>query len=152
MSTTRAVRLLVALLVGACAWSAVAHAATPPARPDLRVVGLVDPPSVGQDGMEFSTVITIKNSGRGNARTRSRIGVYLARGEQMVRVARVWRSPLRSGSTGTTRLRVLIPAGLATNNTYQLMACADDTKRVRETRETNNCRKSTYLMFVQPRP
>lgn len=29
MSTTRAVRLLVASLVGACAWSAVAHAATP---------------------------------------------------------------------------------------------------------------------------
>ncbi len=29
MSTTRAVRLLVASLVGVCAWSAVAHAATP---------------------------------------------------------------------------------------------------------------------------
>lgn len=52
-----------------------------------------------------------------------------------------------ASSTGTTT--VTIPSGTALG-TYVLLACADDTKVVAESDETNNCRASNTQIKINP--
>ena len=89
-----------------------------------------------------------KNRGRRKAK-RSVTRYYLSlnrkrdRGDQRLAGKRVVRK-LKPRRRSRGRARVRIPAGLALGQ-YRLLACADDRKKVRESRERNNCRGSRVL-------
>ena len=123
---------LVALPVGA--------AASMP-RPDLKVAAIDGTGSLGP-GSTSSVIVTTRNGGRRRARRTSKTALYLSRDD------RASADDIRVGSTKVPRLRprrsvkrvlgVTVPT--AAPALARLLACADATRRVRESRERNNCR------------
>ena len=86
--------------------------------------------------------VTVENRGAGTARP-SRVGFYLSRDRRKgggdFRLQPRPRLGTRRARTRARLLRTLtVPAGVPTGS-YALLACADDTRRVREQRERNNC-------------
>ena len=91
---------------------------------------------------------TTRNAGRGRARG-TRTAWYLStdrrksRGDR--RLARRRVRALRGGRSSRGRTRVAVPD---TIGSFFAIACADDTRRVRERSERNNCRASTSRIVI----
>jgi hypothetical protein len=118
--------------------------------PDLVVGSVTNPPPAAGAGTGFLVTDTTRNSGTAGAAA-STTRYYLSR--NAVKDARLSARRSIPGLTAGTRSRgeimVTIPADLAPAS-YFLIACADDTRLVAESRESNNCRASTAAVTVAP--
>ena len=112
---------------------------------DLRVSALTVVPAGG------STSTTVANAGRAGAR-RSVLRLVLSADARRDRrdtvVARANVRGLPRGRKARVTVKLALPANLAA----YLLACADDLGKVREARETNNCRAARVTAASQPAP
>jgi CARDB protein len=141
---------LVALLVVAPA----AGAKTPgKGLPDLVVKNVSKPPATKTIGSKLRMVVKVRNVGQTKA-GKSKLGLYLGKGKKHTkkdkRLKRVKVKPLAAGKTKKLKLRVTLPAKTKAG-TYRLFACADDTKKVKESKE-RNCRATRKVQLVPVAP
>ena len=143
------------VLVGALATAGPASAA---GRADMEVARAgAESVSSSCDANGCSVRLTasarVANRGALRAR-RARIGFFLVKDGQRVSAGRKWVPAIRGGRRRSS-VATLSLTGLAPG-TYRLLACADVTKRVRESSERNNCRSSASFAIggttAQPAP
>ena len=132
-----------------------ALAAPAAARPDLQVRAISTPSTQEAPGGRMTVSTTVRNAGNRTARS-SRVGFYLSldrrksRGDFRLRPRALLRA--RRPRTRARLLRTLtVPSGIPAGRSYALIACADDTRRVRESRERNNCRSASRRLPIVPR-
>ncbi len=123
--------------------------------PDLQVTSLSNPPAAAVVGEVFSVTDTTANAGTASAgasTTRHYLSLDAAwsSGDALLTGTRSVPG-LGAGATSAGTVAVAIPSGAATG-TYYLLACADDTKVVTESNETNNCKASTTTIAVSATP
>lgn len=143
------VQVSVAAMVGLAALAAAAPAG--PSRPDLHVatasVQRVDTPT----GRAVRVSARIRNARRRTARS-SRVGVYLSRdarrGRDDRRLRRVLIRPVRGRKVVPAHARVTIPSAI--RGRWRIVVCADDTRRIRERREDNNCKAAAQVVTIGP--
>ena len=120
-------------------------------RPDLRVSGIVEPPSALRPGDEFSTVAVVSNVG-GRSAAASHTEFYLSRDDRLepsaVLVSTRRTHRIRAGGETRVDARIRIPSDFPTNTERFLVACADGRERVRERDERRNCFGSALSVFV----
>jgi glucose/arabinose dehydrogenase/subtilase family serine protease len=119
--------------------------------PDLVTTGVTNPPTEITPGGKFTVTDTVANAGSTTAAaTTSRYYLSLNAakdaGDALLSGSRAVVS-LAPGVTSTGSKGVTVPATLALG-TYYLLACADDTAKVSEASETNNCLASTGAVNV----
>ncbi|MFY9558608.1 MAG: CARDB domain-containing protein [Terriglobales bacterium] len=141
----RSSRTLRAATHGRSVWDIVV-----PDLPDLTETSVSNPPATVLDGGSFSVTDTVRNIGSGAAAasttryylstTPSKGGAHRLTGSRAV-------PSLASGATSSGTVTVTVSAGTAAG-TYFLLACADDTHVVRETKESNNCKASATQVTV----
>ena len=119
--------------------------ATAAPRVDLQMRAVSTASSKAVPGSRLTAVATVENPGDKTA-PRSRLGFYLSRdrrkgrGDFRLRPRVLLRA--RKPRTRTKLFRTLtVPAGVPLGS-YVLIGCADDTHRIRERRERNNCRSA----------
>jgi hypothetical protein len=138
-------------MVGAFTLPSAAGGA-PTKKPDLRVWGVLDPPSVLPIGQEFSEDISIRNVGRNKTAKKGRTEIYLTRDPQNptreVYLGRVVLPRLQRGHTSIKSVRLKLPATTPIWPEYFVLACTDTTHVVRESDEGNNCSTSAIGMNV----
>ena len=126
--------------------------ATAATGPDLTVPSVAAPPSSVMAGESIRVSAKIANTGnRSAAKTTTRF--YLStdakksKGDRLItsKATTSLRAKRSTTVTTTAKLSSAIPA-----RTYRLIVCADATSKVRETRETNNCRTATRAVKVTP--
>jgi CARDB len=123
-------------------------------RPDLVVSGLRKAPKTLVGGKAKTLKVKVSNAGRVSAH-RSKVRVYLGwdRRLELGRMLRVGTGSVpRLGPrrSRTVKLRMRVPLTVAERSGLYLVACADDTKRVRETKERNNCGGGHRVAVRQP--
>jgi hypothetical protein len=132
---------------------AVGAPPAPAARPDLTVSALSSPPSKAEPGDAFTVTATVANRGDATAGA-STTAVFLSKdrtkGPGDVRLASTTVKALKPGATTRLRTRVTLPRSTKAG-TYHVLACADDRARVREARESDNCRSSATKVKVSVR-
>lgn len=117
-------------------------------RPDLVVSALSSAAEVTA-GTTLRVRLTTKNRGRSRAAA-SITKVYLSADRRVgrdVAVGTIRVPRLKPGRKHIARLDLRVPARAAARN-YRLLACADARRRVRESREGNNCRLATRAVQV----
>lgn len=124
------------------------------ALPDLVVAKVSKPPKTQTVGTKLKLVVKVANKGNADA-GKSKLGLYLGKGKKHTkkdkRLKRVKVKPLAAGKSKKLKLRVTIPAKTKLGS-YRLFACADDTKKVTETKE-RNCKGTRKLSVVaKPTP
>ena len=129
-----------------------AHAAS---RPDLVVSRVSVPTAAVAAGAPLSATDTTRNRGRAAAKgttTRWYLSTDRRRGVSDMRMSGRRRvRALRRGRSQRGAALVRVPAAV-TAGSYFLLACADDTRRVRESNERNNCRASAARLPVGAGP
>ncbi|HYQ79285.1 MAG TPA: CARDB domain-containing protein [Solirubrobacterales bacterium] len=149
MNRSRFVLLLSFTLVALLAVSPAAGAKTKAALPDLVVKKVSKPPKTKTVGTKLKLVIKVANKGGGKA-AKSQLGLYLGKGKKHTkkdkRLKRVKVKPLAAGKGKKLKLRVTIPAKTKVG-AYRLFACADDAKKVKESKE-RNCKGTRKLSLV----
>lgn len=152
MNRTRFSLLALLTLVAVLAAVPAGGAKTKTAQPDLVVKKVSKPPKAQTVGTKVKLVVKVANLGDAKA-GKSKLGVYLGKGKKHKkkdkRLKRVKVKPLAAGKGKKLKLRVTIPAKTAAG-TYRLFACADDTKKVKESKE-RNC-KGTRKISLQAVP
>jgi len=122
-----------------------AHAA---ARPDLRVAALSPAAVTAAPGASAPLTFTVANRGRVAAR-RSTLRLLLSADAKRDRTDRVLARAnvraLKAGKRAKLRATVTLPA---TPGAYRVLACADDLRKVHETREGNNCRSASVTLVA----
>ncbi|HEY6890465.1 MAG TPA: CARDB domain-containing protein, partial [Solirubrobacter sp.] len=121
---------------------AVAPSAQAATRPDLRVPALAPATVAAGASVVFTT--TVRNAGRGRA-GRSVVRVLPASGTRRSVLARANVRALARGRRVRVSVRVTLPTTAGS-----LQVCADDLRKVRETRETNNCRAVRVTASAPP--
>ena len=145
-----------ALLSALCVALVAPTVATAAPRPDLRVLSVRTGSTQEAPNSLLTATVRVVNSGRGAARA-TRLGLYLSLDRRKGRGDfRLRPRPRVSARRPRSRLRMLrtyrVPAGVPAGD-YALVACADDTRRVRERRERNNCRSAARrIRIVVPVP
>ncbi len=145
--------VLLALLPSVAAASVADASTAPKPRPDL-VISSVTTARTVTAGDAVRIRVTTRNAGRTKAgRTTTRFALSPDRtpsasdrtlGSRPV-------GPLAGGARSTGTRRVSVPAATAAG-TYYVVACADDTRAVRETHERNNCRATTAVTVAAATP
>jgi len=134
-----------ALVLLACA--APAHAA---GRPDLFVTKLSSPAGTAQPGVRHTASAVVRNLGSGAA-GRSSLGFYLStdslRSRGDIRVGGSAIKPLAPSRGARVSKSFTIPQGTPPG-AYDVLVCADDGQRVRESHEGNNCLASRLRLTV----
>jgi hypothetical protein len=121
--------------------------------PDLITTAISNPPPIVGTGGTFSITDAALNQGNvtgGSSSTRyylSLDGVKSA-GDILLTGARSVAG-LAPGASSIGMKAVTVPSGTATG-TYYVLACADDTSKVGEAEETNNCLASEGAVTIQP--
>jgi CARDB len=133
---------LVALLAAAPAANAK-HGKEP--LPDLAVGKVSKPPASAVVGSKLNVVVKLRNKGKAKA-GKSRLGLYLATGKKHKakkdrRLGRAKVKALRAHKRAKAKFSVVFPTNV-TPGTYRLIACADDTGRLKESKERDNCAAS----------
>ena len=126
---------------------AEAHAAAK--RPDLVVSAVGTPPVKVRHGSSFSLGATVANKGRAAAKATS-LRFYLSRDTTRsaddIVAGTVPVKRIKPRKRKTVSGKVAVPWG--STGSYWVLACADATKKVRETKEGNNCRPSKAQVNV----
>jgi subtilase family serine protease len=119
--------------------------------PNLRVTALSNPPSSVRRGRTMRVQDSTRNVGTAKAGTsvtryllsldgRRSAGDVLLAGTRSI-------AALAPGATARGAVTVRVPSSTPVGK-YRLLACADDTKRVAEGNERDNCRASTFTVRV----
>lgn len=123
------------------------------ARPDLVVKSLRGVPDALGRGESFEVRVKVRNAGNRKA-GRSVARFYLSPNPQ--RSGKVTRlggklkvKPLRPGDSFKDKVNLTVPPSTPLGSLY-LVACADDTRKVRESDENNNCRVSRGTVEIGP--
>jgi hypothetical protein len=121
--------------------------------PDLATSGVSNPPATKVRGTSFSVTDTVQNAGTvasPASKTRYYLSLDAQRNAGDVLLAGTRSVPaLATGATHTGSKSVRIPTSVAPGS-YYLLACADDTKLVSESSESNNCTASGTRVSVTP--
>ncbi|HEU4973636.1 MAG TPA: CARDB domain-containing protein [Baekduia sp.] len=121
-------------------------------RPDLVARSVSSPPASAKPGASFRIVVTVANAGARRARASALAFVLSRDARRDAKDIRVKARKARVRALGrhkkarvrvTLRLPRRVPAGR-----YRLLACADGRGKVRERRETNNCRSAKRRLRV----
>jgi uncharacterized delta-60 repeat protein len=120
--------------------------------PDLIETSVSNPPAAASPGSEFSVTDTVENQGdadAGPSTTRYYLSVDKIKGSTDNLLTGTRPVPaLAPGAASTGTVEVTIPSSAAAG-TYYLLACADNTKMVPESNETNNCIASSTAVQIQ---
>lgn len=127
-------------------------AATPSPIADLVVTSVSNPPALAAPGSSFSVTDSVKNQGTlgaGVSTTRYYLSLdtTIGIGDILLTGTRA-AGKIGTGATSTGTVNVTIPTSTALV-TYYLLACADDTTKVSEGDETNNCRASAGTVQIE---
>jgi uncharacterized repeat protein (TIGR03803 family) len=119
--------------------------------PDLVETAVSNPPSTANSKGTFQATDTVLNQGSGDAGasvTRYYLSLDTTRngGDKLLKGTRAVPA-LASGDSSTGNAELTVPATIA-NGTYYLLACADDTKLVAESNESNNCTASSTTITI----
>lgn len=124
--------------------------------PNLKLTKLSNPQSSAEAGDQIAIANTVKNSGKKTAKA-STTRFYLsfdkkkASGDTRL-VGPQSISKLKPGVKAHANASVGIPASIADDD-YFLIGCADDTGKVHESNEGDNCRSSTTKVAISaPQP
>ena len=146
----RGARSAVALTVSVILAGASPAAAAP--APDLVTVSTTNPPATLRAGRGFKVTDKVQNNGGAAAASATRY--YLSKDKRKGRtdrrlggIRRVSKLARLRTSRGTVTVKV---AATTPPAIYYLLACADDLRKVRESREGNNCRASVRRIRVLP--
>jgi hypothetical protein len=120
------------------------------ARPDLRVSRVDDPLTSPAPG--GTVTLGAKVANRGKARARRSVVRFVLSADTRFDAADVTLRDLKTKrlrARRTTKVTgaVALPAGVGPGS-YRVLACADAKRRVRETRERNNCRAAATALTV----
>jgi hypothetical protein len=136
------------------ALTTLAPSAGAAARPDVAVTALGDPVPAALAGTAVKASDTVgARSGRARATTTTyylSVNKRLDRRDVKLRGARKVHRLSRGQSAKGTR-SVVVPAKTKPG-VYRLLACADGTRRIRESNERNNCRASKRTVAITPKP
>ena len=127
------------------------------ARADLRVDSVTIQPASVSPGGALRLRAVVRNAGRRRA-GRSRLGFWLSndqrRGKEDVALRGTVRTKaLRRGKRRAGGRNVTVPASVPAGAWF-VLACADRARKVKESRERNNCQasKSTLKVVAAPAP
>lgn len=152
MQARRRAAVAVAMALGASlmAVGAGPSAGAAPRGPDLVVAAVGTPPAKARPGGRFDLGATVANKGRGTAKP-STLRLYLSldrtRGRGDLAAGSIAVKKLKPRKKTAVRGRVAVPIGTP-DGTYWVLACADATNRVKESKETNNCRATRTQVSV----
>ena len=121
-------------------------------RPDLVETAVSNPPANAAPGTSFSVNDTTHNNGAvtaGASTTRYHVSLDGTIGGDKLLTGTRPAGILTAGASSPGTVTVTIPTTTAAGS-YFLRACADDTKQVIETSETNNCKASATKVAVGP--
>ena len=141
----------ICVVLVAAMWVALALPSVAAARPDLQVRAVSTPSFQEAPGSRLTGSATVRNAGDRIAPP-TRLGFYLSRDRRKGRGDfRLRPRPRVRARRPRTRQRLLrtltVPRGVPAGS-YALIACADDTRRVRERRERNNCRSARRRLRI----
>jgi glucose/arabinose dehydrogenase len=121
-------------------------------RPDLVETAVSDPPANAVPGSFFTVNDTAHNNGAVSANastTRYYLSTDALPGSDRLLSGTRSVGVLAAGASSPGSVTVTIPSATAAGS-YYLLACADDTKAVVETDDTNNCKVSGAKVTVGP--
>jgi subtilase family serine protease len=121
-------------------------------RPDLVETSVSNPPPTATPGSSFSVSDTTQNIGAvsaGASTTRYYLSLDGTIGGDKLLTGTRSVGTLDPGTNSPGTVNVTIPTSTAAGS-YFLLACADDTKVVTETNETNNCKASAGKVTIGP--
>jgi CARDB len=148
MNPVRCALVVLSLLVASFAATAPAGART--ALPNLVVTKISKPPKTKTVGSKIKLVVKVADKG-GSSASASKLGLYLAKGKKHTkkdkRLKRVKVKALAGGKSQKLKLKALLPEKTKPG-VYRLFACADDSRKVKEAKEGDNCRGSKKLRLV----
>lgn len=142
---------LAILVSGVCLGSVLVPSAgaAPATRADL-VVKAVTTPTTAKPGESVNFTVSVKNAGRDTAPA-TKTTVWLSTdksvGGDTKIVGGAKTSSVRPGKSKSLKLTALVPTATADGD-YYLIACADASTKVRESKEKNNCRTSASTLKV----
>jgi len=122
--------------------------------PDLVVTKVSKPPS-STAGSKLKLVVKVRNKGTASA-GKSRLGIYLAKKakgkkhkSKGTRLKRAKVRALKAGKKAKVKVKLTLP-GKSAAGVYQLVVCTDDTHKLRESKEGDNCRRSKAFQVSTP--
>jgi hypothetical protein len=122
----------------------------PPPAPDLVVASLSDPPERILPGGSFAVDDVTGNAG-GRPAGDSDTAYFLTTGDHREAVGARYIRPLAVGAESAGRTQLDAPATIE-DGTYDLEACADAYRNVRESDEGNNCRSASRPVVIDTTP
>ncbi|HWC48100.1 MAG TPA: CARDB domain-containing protein [Solirubrobacterales bacterium] len=138
------------LLILVLGLAAAAPAGAKSALPNLAVTKVSKPPKTKTVGSKIKLIVKVANKG-GSQAPATKLGLYLGKGKKHKkkdrRLKRVKVKSLAAGKGQKLKLKALLPKKTKPG-TYRLFACVDDTRRVKESRENDNCRGSKKLRLL----
>lgn len=142
---------MLALTGTAVATLALVPSASAAARPDLVVSELASPATTKVAGHAITVSTTVRNRGTARPEVASRVRYYLSsdrvRGDDRKLAGYLSTPRLAPGASRSAEATLTIPAATPSAS-YYVIACADGTSLVRESREGNNCRATSEQVEV----
>jgi CARDB len=134
----------------AALWLAASADAAP--KSNLRVSSLGKPPAVVEAGKKFALKITVANDGGGTARSSS-VGFYLGYDAELAfgkagSLGKLATPKLAKGKSKRGKAKLKVPSDAPVGQSLWVVACADDTSRVSESDEADNCRAASPSVKV----
>jgi hypothetical protein len=121
----------------------------PKPRPNLGIVAVRHAPELARAGGEFAVKVTVSNEGTAPAPA-SQVSVHLSRDAKKssgdLNVGRASVGAIDDWKIQAVPATVKVPGSAI--GRYYVIACADAARKVRETRETDNCNASTDTVEV----
>jgi subtilase family serine protease len=121
------------------------------ARADLITFAISNPPGQTAPGRTFSVSDTVRNHGQASAAassTRYYLSLNVLRDAGDILLAGARAVPLLVAGATSTGVRTVTVPSTTPAGAYRVLACADDTAKVSEALETNNCAASTGTVQV----
>lgn len=116
-------------------------------KPNLSVRSLAKPPAEVEAGKKFPLKVTVANGGPGSAKPSS-VGFYLGWDDQLefgkvASLGKLATPKLARGKSKKGKPKLKVPADAPLGEPLLLVACADDTSKVLESKEDDNCRAAS---------
>jgi hypothetical protein len=118
----------------------------------LVTTAVSDPPQNVPPGARFPVTDTVRNegsAGAGSSTTRYYLSLDAAKDDTDLPIGSRAVPRLKPGEQSTGTAGVKIPPTVKPGFTYFVLACANDTRRVAESSETNNCRAAAQPLAVR---
>jgi hypothetical protein len=152
-------RIAPAVGLGLAALLAVAPAANAKSQggplPNLAVTKVSKPPATEKVGAKLKVAIKVRDKGDAKA-GKSKLAVYLGKGKKHnkkkdKRLKSVKLKALAPGKAAKRKLTLTIPLQTVAGS-YRLIVCADAKKKVKESKERDNCRATRKFSVPAPGP